>query len=172
MERSTPNGGFDYYPHHWARPPIVAVGRVADLPETAKMKVIILILAWPVLALTTIQAQQAVSSTAAASTKKVCVLGNVITSREIIFDKELTLTEALKLAGGTRPNIKTIDVVVWSPVFPEGKYRPIHLDIEAIEKHPYKDLDLHNFDVIEVRSRKKVILPVSPCPWVPFTKGM
>jgi len=51
--------------------------------------------------------------------------------------------------------------------------RIIYVDLKAIENKPYKDLDLQNFDIIEVLSRKpdKVREPfVSPCPWVPVFK--
>ena len=109
-----------------------------------------------------------------AMSKKVCVVGNVLNQREILFDGRLTITQAIKQAGGIRPDRRNNEVLVISRV-PDSQsgMRVIYVDLKAIEKKPYKDLDLQDLDIIEVLSRKpdKVHEPfVNPCPWVPVFK--
>jgi hypothetical protein len=108
-----------------------------------------------------------------ATSKKVCVVGNVLNQREILFDGRLTVMQAIKQAGGIRPDRRNNEVLVLSRMR-QGGMRVIDIDLKAIGKKPYKDLDLQDLDIIEVLSRKpdKVHEPfVNPCPWVPVFKN-
>jgi protein involved in polysaccharide export with SLBB domain len=106
--------------------------------------------------------------------KKVCIVGNVIKPREILFDKSLTITDAIKQAGGIRPDKRDNEVIVISQMIGgEGRVRIIYVDLKAIEKKSYMDLDLQDLDIIEVLSRKPDKVRetfVNPCPWVPVFK--
>jgi protein involved in polysaccharide export with SLBB domain len=116
----------------------------------------------------------AVDGQSSATPKKVCVVGNVLKPREVLFDGGLTVTQAIKQAGGIRHDRRDNEVLVISRT-PDSQngIREIYVDLKAIEKKPYKDLDLQDLDIVEVLSRKpdKVREPfVNPCPWVPMFK--
>src|SRR6266850_2350384 len=83
-------------------------------------------------------------------TKKVCIVGNVIRQREIVFDKLLTVTEAIKQAGGIRPDRRENKILVISEmVGPERRMRVIYVDLKAIKKRSYLDFELQDRDIVE-----------------------
>lgn len=101
--------------------------------------------------------------------KKVCVLGFVTKPSEIFFKDRLTVTQAIKAAGGISPGNKNIEVRVLSQMTGgEGAMRVIHVDLKAIMKKPYKDLELQDYDIVEVVSgkrEKEIHQPkINPCP--------
>jgi len=99
------------------------------------------------------------------------VVGNVVNQREISFEQSLTLTTAIKQAGGIRSNKKDNQVTVLSGMgSSSGTRREILVDLKAIERKQAPDLELQDLDVVEVTLRKsdKIHKPfVNPCPWVP-----
>jgi hypothetical protein len=110
-----------------------------------------------------------------ATSKKVCVVGNVLNQREILFDGRITVMQAIKQAGGIRPDGRNNEVLVVSRM-PDSQsgMRVIYVDLKAIEKKLYQDLALQDLDIIEVLSPKpdKVHEPfVNPCPWGPVFKN-
>lgn len=138
------------------------------------MKLFLLLFTLTTLLVTSARGQQSRTTQPSDRTKKVCIVGNVIKQREILFDKRLTVTDAIKQAGGIRPDKKDNEVIVISHMIgAEGDLRIIYVDLKAIEKKTYMDLLLQDLDIIEVLSRKpdKVREPfVNPCPWVPVFK--
>jgi protein involved in polysaccharide export with SLBB domain len=97
------------------------------------------------------------------------VVGDVAKPSEVLINGGLTVTRAIEEAGGLVPGKKSKDVRVFSHLAdsPIGM-RVIYLDLEAIKKHPYKDLELQSFDIVEVYSPKRVRTKprpaTSPCP--------
>src|SRR5437588_8256841 len=124
--------------------------------------------------LTSTRGQQSLTTQRSADrTKKVCIVGNVVNQREILFDKSLTVTAAIEQAGGIRTDKTDNDVIVISRTFGDWRDRITHVDLKAIKKKPYMDFLLQDLDIIEVLSRKpnKLREPfVNPCPWVPVFK--
>lgn len=100
---------------------------------------------------------------------KVCVLGAVIKPSEIHFKDSLTVTQAIKAVGGISPANKNIEVRVYSQMTQgKGITRVIYLDLKDIEKKKYKDLELQDYDIVEVLPKKRgKRIPkqnVNPCP--------
>jgi protein involved in polysaccharide export with SLBB domain len=95
------------------------------------------------------------------------VAGEVAKPLEIYFNDRLTLTQALKEAGGILPRNKDYEVLVISEMIGGGT-RIIHVDLKAIEKKAYKDFGLQDFDLVGVlpkRMEKRVLQPLkNSCP--------
>jgi protein involved in polysaccharide export with SLBB domain len=137
------------------------------------MKIVLLLVILVSLAISTHAQQTSGNESAVTANKKACIVGNVSTQREIIFDGRLTVTDAIKQAGGIRPDKKDTEVIVISQMTNDWRGRVIYVDLKAIKKNPYMDLVLQDLDIIEVLSRKpdKTREPfVNPCPWVPVFK--
>jgi len=100
------------------------------------------------------------------ATKKVCVVGNVLRQQQITFDSRITMMEVIKRAGGIRADKKNQVVVISSSA--EGRSETIYVDLKSIKKKP-QDFELHDRDLVEVRSRKPDTgrdLFTNLCPWV------
>jgi hypothetical protein len=95
---------------------------------------------------------------------KVCVLGDVAKPSELLFKKGLTVTRAIEEAGGIVGERKGKEVKVFSGMWDDHDMRVIYIDLKAIEKHPYKDLELQSFDLVEVYSPKKRKMAAQPLP--------
>jgi len=138
------------------------------------MKTLLLLLTLTASLLTSARGQQSLTTPRSADqTKKVCIVGNVVNQREILFDKRLTVTAAIEQAGGIRTDRTDNDVIVISRMIGDWRDRVIHVDLKAIKKKPYMDLLLQDLDIIEVLSRKPDKVResfVNPCPWVPVFK--
>jgi hypothetical protein len=101
---------------------------------------------------------------AEARSLKVCVLGDVAKPSELIFRKGLTVTRAIEEAGGIVGGRKGKEVKVFSGMWDDHDVRVIYVDLKAIERRPYKDLDLQSFDIVEVYSPKKTKMAARPLP--------
>jgi SLBB domain-containing protein len=86
--------------------------------------------------------------------KKICVVGNVTTPSKLRFRSGITVTQAIKEAGGLPPHKKSNKVRVYSQTT-EGTYRIIYVDLEMVRRRPYMDLELQSFDIVEVLNREK-----------------
>ena len=106
-----------------------------------------------------------------AEDKRICVLGNVRKPSLLRFRSGITVSQAIKEAGGISSDIKSKKVRVYSQTT-EGINRVIYVDLETIRKKPYMDLELQSFDIVEVLSAKKKIgvAPHNPCFSVPFKR--
>jgi protein involved in polysaccharide export with SLBB domain len=154
------------------------------------MKTLVLILTLTASLLTSTRGQQSLTTQRSAErTKKVCIVGNVVNQREILFDKSLTVTAAIEQAGGIRTDKTDNDVIVISRTLTiaeratrVGDWRNqvavthtvTQVDLKAIKEKPYMDLLLQDLDVIEVLPRKPNRLrdaSVYPCAWAPGFKG-
>jgi protein involved in polysaccharide export with SLBB domain len=92
-------------------------------------------------------------------------MGDVAKPSEVLLGKRLTVTQAIEGAGGLTGGKKGKEVRVFSMMADTREGRTIYVDLRAIEKHPYKDLELQSFDIVEVYSSKKVYPPrPNPCP--------
>ena len=138
------------------------------------MKTFFLLLTLTFSLLTTTRGQESITTqTSPDRTKKVCIVGNVLNQREILFDKRLTVTAAIEQAGGIRPDKPDNDVIVISRMIDDWRDRVIHVNLKAIKKKSYLDLLLQDLDIIEVLSRKPDKVReafVNLCPWVPVFK--
>jgi protein involved in polysaccharide export with SLBB domain len=105
--------------------------------------------------------------------KRVCVVGNVIKPSSLRFRSGITVTEAIKEAGGIPPNNKSKKVRVYSQTT-EGTNRIIYVDLKMVKRKPYMDLELQSFDIVEVLSstEKKKIAAVryNPCFSLPLKR--
>ena len=105
--------------------------------------------------------------------KKVCVLGNVTNPSMIRFRDGMTVTQAIRDAGGIPKHKKSNKVRVYSSTM-DGRNRIIYLDLERIRKRPYTDLELQSFDIVEVvfsaRDAKNIPAPHNPCFSKPFAR--
>jgi protein involved in polysaccharide export with SLBB domain len=93
--------------------------------------------------------------------------------REIIFDGQLTVTDAIKQAGGIRPDQASNEAIVLSQMVNDWQTRIIFVDLKKIRKKPYMDLLLQDGDIVQVRTRKPYKATerfVNPCPGVPVFK--
>jgi len=100
--------------------------------------------------------------------KKICVLGNVLKPSMIRFRSGITVTQAIKEAGGIPANNKSKEVRVYSQTT-EGKHRVIYVDLELVRRKPYMDLELQSFDIVEVLTKKKIVA-YNPCFSQPLKK--
>jgi protein involved in polysaccharide export with SLBB domain len=149
------------------------------------MKTLVLILTLSASLLTSTRGQQSLTTQPRAERKKVCVVGNVVNQRELLFDKSLTVTAAIAQAGGIRIDKTDNDVIVISRtlmiaerITRVGDWRNqvtvTHVDLKAIKEKPYMDLLLQDLDIVEVLPRKPNRLReafVNPRPWAPVFKG-
>ena len=105
--------------------------------------------------------------------KKVCVLGNVTNPSMVRFRDGMTVTQAIRDAGGVPKHRKSSKVRVHSLTM-DGRNRIIYVDLERIRKKPYTDLELQSFDVVEVvfsaRDAKNIPAPSNPCFSKPFVR--
>jgi hypothetical protein len=171
--------------HHETKDAEQIVGRTILISLESEMKTLILLTLTASL-LTSTQGQQSLTTQwGAERTRKVCIVGNVVNQREILFDKSLTVTAAIEQAGGIRADKTDHDVIVISRTLTVteqatqvGNWRNqvtvTHVDLRAIKEKPYMDLLLQDLDIIEVLPRKPNRLReafVNPCPWAPAFKG-
>jgi polysaccharide export outer membrane protein len=77
------------------------------------------------------------------------VIGNVTKPSTIALHEELTVSKAIAMAGGTRPNTKKgrVRVVRQSP---SGGKQELFVDLSAIEKRQAIDLVLLPNDIVDV----------------------
>lgn len=105
--------------------------------------------------------------------KRICVLGNVKNPAMLPFRSGITVTQAIKEAGGISSNRKTRNVRVYSQTT-EGTNRIIYVDLEIIRRKPYMDLELQSFDIVEVlygtANAKTAAAPYNPCFSLPFKR--
>jgi protein involved in polysaccharide export with SLBB domain len=153
------------------------------------MKTLVLLLTLSASLLTSTRGQQSLTNERRAAQKKVCVVGNVVNQRELLFHKSLTVTAAIEQAGGIRTDKTDNDVIVISRtlmiaerITRVGDWRNqvtvthtvTQVDLNAIKEKPYMDLLLQDLDIVEVLPRKPNRLReafVNPCPWAPVFKG-
>lgn len=76
------------------------------------------------------------------------VIGNVLTQSEIYPKESLTLTQAIKLAGGARRDAQISRVLIHR--HEKGFSRSIRADLMAIRKHLAEDPQLQPYDIVEV----------------------
>jgi polysaccharide export outer membrane protein len=76
------------------------------------------------------------------------VIGSVLTQREIYPKEPLTLTQAIKLAGGARRNAQISRVVIHRQ--DKGFGLSIRADLVAIRKHHTEDPILQPYDIVDV----------------------
>ena len=76
------------------------------------------------------------------------VIGSVLTQSEIYPKESLTLTQAIKLAGGARRDAQTGRIVIYRHV--KGIGFSIKADLIAIKKHLAEDPLLQPYDIVEV----------------------
>ena len=90
--------------------------------------------------------------------KKVCVIRNVVKPAAIRFKQSITLTQAIKEAGGVLSDSKNYQVGIARRL--EGsRMMVITVDLRAIEKGRARDLPLEDNDLVEVvpkDSKKRV----------------
>jgi len=84
------------------------------------------------------------------------------------FRSGITVTQAIKEAGGIPSNNKSKEVRVYSQTT-EGRHRVIYVDLELVRRKPYRDLELQSFDIVEVLTKKKIV-PYNPCFSQPLMK--
>jgi len=105
--------------------------------------------------------------------KRICVLGNVKNPAMLPFRRGITVTQAIKQAGGISSNHKTREVRVYSQTT-EGINRVIYVDLEVIKRKPYMDLELQSFDIVEVLyttpAKKTGAVVYNPCFSFPFKR--
>jgi protein involved in polysaccharide export with SLBB domain len=106
--------------------------------------------------------------------KRICVLGNVRKPSLLPFRSGITVTQAIKEAGGIPQDSKNKKVRVYSQTT-EGTNRIIYVDLEVVRRKPYMDLELQSFDIVEVLSsteKKKKLAAVqyNPCFSLPLKK--
>ena len=81
--------------------------------------------------------------------ERIYVIGRVVNPSELLLREPLTLTQAIKLAGGVRINAKSGNVTIHR----QGKDAAgisIQVDLDAIRKHRAEDPVLQPYDVVEV----------------------
>jgi protein involved in polysaccharide export with SLBB domain len=102
-----------------------------------------------------------------AESKKVCVIGNVVKSSVVLFKDRLTLTQAIKEAGGISPNSKNNRLRITRHL--EGsEMEAIDVDLKAIEKGRVEDLVLRDKDIVEVTAKdKKKRVPINEADCAP-----
>lgn len=140
-----------------------------------KMKVtfVLLLLLAPLVA--TMRAQstdrsQESAALADSGDKRICVVGNVMKPSLLRFRKGITVTQAIKEAGGIPTENKSKKVRVYSQTS-EGIHRVFYVDLETVRRKPYMDLELQSFDIVEVLSgKKKIPGNYNPCFSVPFKR--
>jgi polysaccharide export outer membrane protein len=76
------------------------------------------------------------------------VIGSVLTQSEIYPKESLTLTQAIKLAGGARRDAQTGRIVIYRHL--KGIGFSIKADLVAIKKHLAEDPLLQPYDIVEV----------------------
>src|SRR5947208_14276737 len=130
------------------------------------MKTLVLLLTLIASLLTSTRGQQSLTTQRSADrTKKVCIVGNVVNQREILFDKSLSVTAAIEQAGGIRTDKTDNHIIVISRTLMiaeratqagdwRNKVTVTEVDLKAIKEKPYMDLLLQNLDIIEVLPRK------------------
>ena len=106
-----------------------------------------------------------------AEDKQVCVLGNVMNPSIISFKNSITVTEAIRNAGGTLSNIKNNIAYVTRRLDATAR-QLIVVNMKAVEQRRAVDLILQSNDVIEVipLKRKKRVPQqnIIPCrSWLP-----
>src|SRR5215216_2353479 len=104
--------------------------------------------------------------------KRICVLGNVIKPSMLRFRRGITVTQAIKEAGGIPPDSKSKKVRVYSKTT-EGTNRIIYVDLEIVRRKPYMDLELQSFDIVEVlfsTKKKNAVVPYNPCFSLPLKR--
>jgi hypothetical protein len=91
------------------------------------------------------------------------ITGNVVNEREIYSKERLTLTQAVKMAGGVRPNTKTGRIVIYRQKKDSVGNVVIEANFEAINSGQADDPTLQPYDIIEVRPSgpRKVGPPLS-----------
>jgi protein involved in polysaccharide export with SLBB domain len=92
----------------------------------------------------------------------------------IRFRSGITVTRAIKEAGGIRPANKSNKVRVYSQTT-EGRNRIIYVDLEIVRRKPYMDLELQSFDIVEVLSstekqKKPHLAQDNPCFSLPLKR--
>ena len=86
--------------------------------------------------------------------KKVCVIRNVVKPSAVWFKTSITVTQAIKEAGGVSTDSKNTEVIISRKL--EGAVREIiRVDLKAIEKGRAKDLPLENNDIVDVIPKDK-----------------
>jgi hypothetical protein len=86
--------------------------------------------------------------------KKVCVIRNVVNPSAVWFQQSITLTQAIKEAGGMSPDSKNNQVRISRRL--EGSEKMvIDVDLRAIEKGRAKDLPLEDNDIVDVIPKDK-----------------
>ena len=134
-----------------------------------KATFVLLLLLGPILGMMRFQApgrSQQSSITSDSEDKKICVLGNVIRPSLLQFRVGITVTQAIKEAGGIPPHNKSKKARVYSQTT-EGTSRIIYVDLETLRRKPYMDLELQSFDTVEVlfgtKKKKFAAAPYNPC---------
>lgn len=107
------------------------------------------------------------TSCTAPDKKCVCVLGNVIKPGWIPLAGQFTVTAAIEKAGGMRADDKSRYARVWTSTIGSNLiHRRVYVDLKAVLKHSYMDLELENYDIVEVlptKKNKQYLLSISPC---------
>lgn len=86
------------------------------------------------------------------------VAGLVVNEGGFYYEPGLTLTRALKLAGGEKSpeKIRAIIIHRWNRAAPSTL---IEIDPKELKNHRVKDLVLKPYDIVEVRGDEEVLLP-------------
>lgn len=81
----------------------------------------------------------------------VYVMGHVATPKAIMLKGQITVTQAIKMAGGVLPDSITDRVRIIHPT-PDGYFTAPHItvDLKAIRKKRAEDIALQPYDVVEV----------------------
>jgi tRNA-binding EMAP/Myf-like protein len=86
--------------------------------------------------------------------KKVCVILNVVKPSAVRFKDSITLTQAVKEAGGVGPNLKSSQVRIYiSRKLEDSNIRMFFVDLRAIEKGRAEDISLENNDIVLVTQK-------------------
>lgn len=99
------------------------------------------------------------------------VLGHVFKPQAVVFDKPITLTQAIAMVGGVLRDAITDKVAVYR----QTEYQPrevIYVNLKMIKKHRAQDLILQTNDIVEVRGKGSWTgggpmigaIPVAPSP--------
>ncbi len=80
----------------------------------------------------------------------VYVAGNVVNPRAVYPKQPLTLTQAIKLAGGVRSDARTNKVLFRQK---DGAMVSVTVDLNEIGKHRTKDPILEPYDIVDVGGR-------------------
>src|SRR5258708_35233981 len=80
----------------------------------------------------------------------VYITGSVIGPSGIYLRDQLTLSRALAMVGGTRPEAKTSAVKIYRQKLGSSEQEIINVDYAAIKKNQKPDVLLQAYDVIEV----------------------